>query len=138
MKQMITTNVALDTNILIYSHDTADLYKQNIARDLILKCPIVSAQVVSEYINVLRRMMVIPKNKLLNLCAKTLENTRICPINIIVIRNAEYIIQRYDLQLFDSIIAASSIEAGCEILYSEDMQHNLVIEQKLKIINPFI
>jgi len=30
-----------------------------------------------------------------------------------------------------------SIEAGCEILYSEDMQHNLLIEQKLRIVNPF-
>jgi predicted nucleic acid-binding protein len=30
------TNLALDTNILIYSHDQDDLYKQDIARELIL------------------------------------------------------------------------------------------------------
>ena len=135
---MTMTNIALDTNILIYSHDTADLRKQDIARDLILKSPVVSAQVVSEYINVLRRIMQIPKDKLLALCAKTLENTKIYPINIAVIKMAEQLVTRYDLQLFDSIIVASSIEAGCEVLYSEDMQHNLLIEQKLRIINPFV
>jgi predicted nucleic acid-binding protein len=135
---MITTNIALDTNILIYSHDTTDLYKQNIARDLILTFPVVSAQVVSEYMNVLRRIMTIPKDGLLGLCAKTLENTRIFPVDVTVIRIAERLVHRYDLQLFDSIIIASSIEAGCEILYSEDMQHDFLIEQKLRIINPFI
>jgi predicted nucleic acid-binding protein len=135
---MTSINIALDTNILIYCHDTANLYKQNIARDLILKSPVVPAQVVSEYINVLRRMIIISKDKLLNLCAKTLENARIFPVNVSVIKHAEQLIQRYNLQLFDSIIVASSIEAGCEILYSEDMHHNLIIEEKLKIINPFI
>jgi len=134
---MTTTNIALDTNILIYSHDTTDLYKQNIARDLMLTFPVVSAQVVSEYINVLRRIMVISKDKLLSLCAKTLENTRIYPVDVTVIRIAEQLAHRYDLQVFDSIIIASSIEAGCEILYSEDMQHNLLIEQRLRIVNPF-
>jgi len=134
---MIMTNIALDTNILIYSHDTTDLYKQNIARDLMLGYPVVSAQVVSEYMNVLRRIMIIPKDKLLGLCAKTLENTRIYPVGVTVIRIAEQLAHRYDLQLFDSIIIASSIEAGCETLYSEDMQHNLLIDKRLKIINPF-
>ena len=135
---MTITNIALDTNILVYSHDHADLYKQDIARDLILKSPIVSAQVVSEYINVLRRMASIPKDKLLGLCAKTLENTRIYPVGTTVIRLAEQLLNRYNLQVFDSIIIASSIEAGCEILYSEDMQHNQIIEGKLKIVNPFV
>jgi len=29
-------------------------------------------------------------------------------------------------------------EANCEILYSEDLQHNQLIEKKLRIVNPFI
>ena len=135
---MTMINLALDTNILIYSHNQNDLYKQDIARDLMLKSPVVSAQVVSEYINVLRRTTLIPKEKLLGLCARTLENTRIYPVSVNVIKSAEQIQHRYKLQIFDSIIIASSIAAGCEILYSEDMQHNLVINEKLTIINPFI
>ena len=34
------------------------------------------------------------------------------------------------------MIVASALEAKCEILYSEDMQHGQIIEGKLKIINP--
>jgi predicted nucleic acid-binding protein len=51
---------------------------------------------------------------------------------------AEQIIRRYDFQIFDSIIVASSIGAGCEILYSEDMQHNIRIHDRLNILNPFL
>jgi predicted nucleic acid-binding protein len=51
---------------------------------------------------------------------------------------AKQIIWRYDFQLFDSIIVASALEAGCETLYSEDMQHNMMVEGRLKIVNPFL
>jgi predicted nucleic acid-binding protein len=132
------SKIALDTNILIYSHNHTDLYKQNIARDLILQSPIIPAQVVSEYINVLRRMPAIPKDKVLWLCAKTLENVQIHPVDVQEIKLAEQLMLRYHLQIFDSIIVASSITSGCEILYSEDMQHNFIVDGKLIIINPFI
>jgi len=50
----------------------------------------------------------------------------------------DYLIQRYDFSLFDSIIVASALEAECDILYSEDMQHGLRVEDRLTILNPFI
>ena len=31
-----------------------------------------------------------------------------------------------------------ALENNCNIIFSEDMQHNQVIENKLTIINPFI
>ena len=51
---------------------------------------------------------------------------------------AQKLLDRYDFQLFDSIVVASALEAGCNTLYSEDLQHGLVVEKQLKIINPFI
>ena len=44
---------------------------------------------------------------------------------------------KYSFSFWDSLIVASALENDCHILYSEDMQHNQVIEDKLKIINPF-
>ena len=41
-------------------------------------------------------------------------------------------------QLFDAVIVASAIEGHCDILYSEDMHHSLVVDKSLTIINPFI
>ncbi len=45
---------------------------------------------------------------------------------------------KYKLSHWDSLVIASGLEAGCTILYSEDMQHNQLIDGKLKIINPFL
>jgi len=32
---------------------------------------------------------------------------------------------------------SAALFSNCQIIYSEDMQHDLLIENKLKIINPF-
>jgi len=45
---------------------------------------------------------------------------------------------RYDFQIFDAIIVASALESGCQVLYSEDMQHNMKINGQLTIVNPFL
>ncbi len=38
---------------------------------------------------------------------------------------------------YDSLIVATALESECTILYSEDMQDGLLIENQLKIVNPF-
>ncbi len=43
-----------------------------------------------------------------------------------------------NLQVFDSKIIAAALVAGCSILYSEDMQNGLVIDNRLTIVNPFL
>ncbi len=54
-----------------------------------------------------------------------------------IFRNAIRLVEKYQLQMFDAIIVSSALEADCSILYSEDMQHNLLVENNLKIVNPF-
>ena len=62
----------------------------------------------------------------------------IAPIDISTLDLAKILIDKYDFQIFDSIVIASAIEADCDTLYSEDMQHNMMVYNQLKIINPFI
>ena len=38
---------------------------------------------------------------------------------------------------WDSLIVAAALDAGCVILYSEDMQHGQHVEGQLTIVNPF-
>ena len=45
--------------------------------------------------------------------------------------------ERYGYSISDSLILASALEAGCETLWSEDMQHGLKIDGRLRIANPF-
>jgi predicted nucleic acid-binding protein len=45
--------------------------------------------------------------------------------------------ERYNLSVYDAMIAASALAAECETLWSEDMQHGMVIDSRLRIVNPF-
>jgi len=46
--------------------------------------------------------------------------------------------QDYRFSYWDSHVVAAALDAGCTKLYSEDMQHGLVVEHILIIQNPFI
>jgi predicted nucleic acid-binding protein len=138
MKQTTMSDIALDTNVLIYSHLKNDEHKRAVAHELLTYCPIVSTQVVSEYLNVMKRLLFISKIELLELCAQWMNECRIQIVERSTVNIAKQIVQRYDFQLFDAIIVASALEAGCKILYSEDMQHNMKNDRQLTIINPFI
>jgi predicted nucleic acid-binding protein len=128
---------ALDTNILIYSHDESAVSKQSISRDLIVQSPVVSSQVVSEYISVMKRILNYPKAMIINACIPNLKHCQIQVVDISTLQTAERLISHYDFQLFDAIIVASALENGCKILYSEDMHHKMIIDKRLSIINPF-
>ena len=45
--------------------------------------------------------------------------------------------RKYKFSWYDSLIIAAALEAECEVLYSEDMQHGMKIEN-LTIKNPFL
>jgi len=44
---------------------------------------------------------------------------------------------RYGFSWFDRLVVAAALEAGCDTLYTEDMQHGQVIDGKLTVTNPF-
>ena len=46
--------------------------------------------------------------------------------------------ERDGLSMFDGLVLAAALEARCETLWSEDMQHGLIIDKRLKILNPFM
>jgi predicted nucleic acid-binding protein len=60
----------------------------------------------------------------------------VTPLDIQTYKEAYKIRDRYNVSYWDSLIVASALDNECEILYSEDMQHNLKIEDKLLIRNP--
>ena len=135
---IMTTKIALDTNILIYLYDDSDERKRNISESLILDRPIIGSQVISEFLNVTKRLLKLPKNELMDKANKLFRVCEIVSMNQMTITKAKDLIIKYDFQLFDSLIVASALQANCTILYSEDLHHNLLVENQLRIINPFI
>jgi len=130
--------IALDSNILIYCHSLELEDKKLISRALFKENPVVSSQVISEYINVIKRNLKMTKLELIELCSSWLEKCTVQPVVFSTLKLAQNLIVKYDFQIFDSIIVAAALEANCDILYSEDMHNGLVVENTLKILNPFV
>jgi len=135
---IMTNNIALDTNVLIYLHDNSDLNKRAIAKDLLSDNPYISTQVISEYLNVTRRLLPLSKDELLVQASNLLAGCTIIPVLPNTLVFAAALVKKYDFQLFDSVIVAAALENDCAILYSEDMHHGLIVEKTLTIINPYL
>lgn len=126
----------VDTNVVIYAFDRSD-FKSVIAKNLIVSQPFISTQVLSETTNVCLRKLKLSKEI-------SFENTKylmgIC--NVVLLTKTTYLIAfdvsiNYGFSFWDSLIIASALENGCDVLYTEDMQHNQLIENKLRVLNPF-
>jgi predicted nucleic acid-binding protein len=139
MKPTTTINepFALDTNILIYLEGN-DVSKRKVAEILLSYDPVIPVQVILEFINVTRRLRNVPKYQLITEASNLFIHCLIAPMKQSTLDLAKGLIKKYDFQIFDSIIVASALETDCDTLYSEDMQHNMIVNQQLKIINPFI
>ena len=114
--------IALDSNILIYNHSLDYENKRLIARDFFKETPVVSSQVISEYLNVMKKFFNLQKLELMQLCFLWLEKCSVQPVIFSTIKLAQDLVDRYDFQVFDRLIIAAALEANCDILYSEDMQ----------------
>jgi predicted nucleic acid-binding protein len=131
--------IAIDSNVMLYAlNENEEDEKRLISLQTISNLPFISSQSLSEVINVCHRRWKYDKSKLIRVAEFITNNCRLLGVNEDIVRVAHLIILKYDLQYFDSLIVASALEAKCKVLYSEDMQHQLIIEHKLKILNPFI
>ncbi len=58
------------------------------------------------------------------------------PVTLKVHRAALEVAERYGYSFYDSLVIAAALDAGCDLLYSEDLQSDRTIEG-LTIRNPF-
>ena len=92
---------------------------------------------INEFINVCIKKSILDLSGTFEKSNEFMEIFRFAVITKSDIRLAMDIKKRYRFSYWDSLIIASALENNCSILYSEDMQHSQVIEDNLKIINPF-
>jgi len=130
--------IGVDTNVLLYFLDISFPERRKAAAEIIGQKPNFNSQSLSELINVLNRKWKFPKEKILRTISSFMEVCEYVPLTNHMVTKSFDLVKKYDFQIFDAIIVASALETKCEILYSEDMQHKLVVEQHLTIINPFI
>ncbi|MEO6287964.1 MAG: PIN domain-containing protein [Dyadobacter sp.] len=128
----------VDSNVVLYLLDLNGSNKKEIASSLLLDLPFISPQVVFECLNVCLKKWKMDRPGSLRFVHELVASTFMQDETEQVVNSALRIFSRYLLQPFDSKIIASALEADCNILYSEDMQHGLVIEDRLTIVNPFL
>jgi len=97
---------------------------------------IINVQVINEFYNVLLRKN-IEDNVIQEKIHSQLEICSVSELSLKTVFSAWKLREKYKYSYWDSLILASALENSCSILYSEDMQHDQVIEDNLKIINPF-
>jgi predicted nucleic acid-binding protein len=125
-----------DTNVLVYLA-SGDAAKADRAEAAIAAGGSISVQILNELTNVARRKMKMSWNEthtLLNMLRSLLT---VHPLTVEVHETGLGLAERFGLSTFDAMIAASAIHAGCDTLWSEDMQHGLALKEGLRIVNPF-
>ncbi len=129
----------LDSNIWLYALvKEQDADKHSIARELAKQSGIaVSTQIINEVCFNLYRNKIQIEPELEKLIHGFYLKHEIVTLDYHVLTKASRLRQSYKLSFWDSLIVSAALQAQALILYSEDMQHNQLIENRLTIINPF-
>jgi predicted nucleic acid-binding protein len=126
----------LDTNILLYAQQ--DGAKAERARALLSGGGVLSVQVLNEFTAVARRKLGKEWRDIGEAISDVLALAG-PPLALTLELHdaARALAEGEQLSFYDALIIASAIGGGCEILYSEDMQHGRRFGG-LAIVNPFL
>lgn len=111
MMPTIMNNVAIDTNILLYSISKNENRKLTIAANLIDENPIIFPQNLSEFINVLLNRWKYPKGNMELIVSEVLNSCLLSNTSVAAYKKSFELVKKYDFQVFDAIIVASALYA---------------------------
>jgi predicted nucleic acid-binding protein len=137
MAHMSAVKAFIDSNVVLYLL-SADTAKADRAEAVIAAGGTISVQVLNEVTSVTRRKLGMDWAE----TDEVLAGLRgACPADPLTTQTHDAgrrLAERYELSVYDAMIAAAALLAGCNRLYSEDMQHGLLIDRQLRVCNPFI
>jgi predicted nucleic acid-binding protein len=94
-------------------------------------------QVLNEITNVARRKMGMSWTETRAFLSAMRGLLPVHPLTIDIHETGLALAERYGLSTWDAMIAASALHADCDTLWSEDMQDGIVLDSRLRIVNPF-
>ena len=125
-----------DTNVLLYIA-SGDPAKADWAEELIGAGGTISVQMLNEVTNVARRKMGTSWTETRTFLSMLRNLLPVQPLTIEIHETGLALAERYGLSSWDAMIAASALHADCDTLWSEDMQDGNVLDNQLRIVNPF-
>jgi predicted nucleic acid-binding protein len=126
-----------DTNVLVYAVAEGDPRTAQ-AEELLASGGVVSVQVLNEFVSVARRKILMPWRDV----TQALDAFRVLcpaplPITVETHDAAVRIAATQGYNIFDALIIAAALAAGCATLYSEDLHDGQTFAGQLTIRNPF-
>jgi predicted nucleic acid-binding protein len=125
-----------DTNVLLYLA-SSDPVKAARAERLVAAGGTISVQVLNEIANVARRKMRMSWKETHAFLAMVRGLLSVVPVTIETHETGITLAERYGFSTCDAMIAASAMLSGCEVLWSEDLQHDMAVDDRLRVVNPF-
>ena len=126
----------IDTNVLVYLA-SGDPVKAERAEKIVADGGTISVQVLNELANVARRKTCMTWSETHALLSTIRALLPVQPITVEIHETGLVLAERYGLSIYDAMIAASALHAECDTLLSEDMHDGMVIQDRLRIANPF-
>jgi predicted nucleic acid-binding protein len=128
--------VFFDTTVLLYTVTAGDP-RAAIAEELLAAGGTISVQVLNAFAAVARRKLKMSWPEI----GEALDAIRVlceppAPLTVEIHASGLQIAARYGFHVYDALIVAAALDAGCDRLYTEDMQDGQKIEA-LTIVNPF-
>ena len=127
----------VDTNVLLYLI-SADAHKAARAEQVLAGRILISVQVLNEFANIALRKHKMPWAGLTEVLSGIQHFAEVRPLTLDTHQRGLALAQRYQINLYDALIAAAALEAGCDTLLTEDLQHGQVLDRQLSIHNPFV
>jgi predicted nucleic acid-binding protein len=125
-----------DTSVLLYLLSDDDA-KADKVEALLSARGVISVQVLNEFAAVALRKIKMPLNEI----REILDTIRaVCAVEPVTVETHERglaVCERYKLSLYDSMIVAAALISGVKILYAEDLRHGQLIDDQLRVTNPF-
>ncbi len=125
----------VDTNVLVYLL-SGDEQKADISARLLRRNAVVSVQVLNELANVARRKCGLEWTELHELLRGIRRLCRVVPLTSDIHEDGLMLAQRYQVSIYDALIVAAAVQAGCKTLYSEDLQSGMQFGA-LRVLNPY-
>jgi predicted nucleic acid-binding protein len=132
---MTTSDIFFDTNVVVYALVAeTPLAERSLA--LLDAGGTVSVQVLNECANTMRRKFDANWGQLARASERIRRLCTVVPVTMETHVRGLELAERYSLSVYDGMIVAAAVLAGCTTLYSEDMHDGLVID-RLTIRNPY-
>lgn len=129
--------VFFDSNVLLYLL-SPDAAKAERAQHLLAGGGHISVQVLNECAQVARRMARMEWSEIAEWLAIVRRFCRVHPLTAELHDDALALTARFGIGIYDASIVAAAARAGCNRLWSEDMQHGQHFPGGVHVLNPFL